>query len=396
MYKFDNADVAALFKINYEELSDATMHIMYPTVSQVKTVLGFTGSQRQKTIPLSYGGSVGSGTLPAANKAIWKDATLTRKRVYARLNIDRETIYAAKDDKGAFVRATKEFVRKTVESYTRNIARILYGESDGSLGTVESVVDNGGGNYTLTISLATWKQANFEEADFVNIETGNTDRFEVEAVAPSAREVTVQRLTGAQIPVATDVVFMQGSENNDPSGLKGVCDATAGSLYGIPVQRRWQSYQKDALGAGITPDLLTEAVLTMTQNHGRPPKLITMSYAQFRHYIDQLEDQKRYPVSLSPRDERFKGLTSFSGVQHMGPAGAIPIMPDQFVEDDRVYLLNPDYIEWHKADGFGWFDDDGTVLLRAQDSDEYEARYGGYMEFFIHPHFQGVITNLAR
>ena len=45
--------------------------------------------------------------------------------------------------------------------------------------------------------------------------------------------------------------------------------------------------------------------------------------------------------------------------------------------------------------GFGWFDEDGTVLLRQADSDGYEARYGGYLQVVIKPAFQGQIHDLA-
>ena len=42
-----------------------------------------------------------------------------------------------------------------------------------------------------------------------------------------------------------------------------------------------------------------------------------------------------------------------------------------------------------------WFDDDGTVFLRKSGEDNYEARYGGYLENFIIPTGHGVLKNLA-
>jgi len=390
-YDLDDSNVSSLFKILYDKKSEATFNTMFPFLSRVKQRPGFEGSQKQFPVPLTFGGSVGSGTLPSANTASWSTAILTRKKVYARLNIDRETIYAAKTDRGAFVRGTKEYVRKTVESYTRNTNRILFGTSDGALGTITSLT--GSNPYVCTITDATWKTANFEEQDYVNVETGNTDLFEITAVDPANKTVTLQRLTGSQVPVGTDVIFMQGSENNDPTGIETVADATSSTLFNISVARRWQSYQKNAASAAISPDLLNEAVLTMQQDTGKIPTDIVMSYVQFRKYLDQTEDQKTYQIR--PRDKRFQALVSFSAINYLSTAGQIPIYPDRFVPDDRVYLLNNNFIEMHKADGFGWFDDDGTVLLRSATEDSYEARYGGYWEFFINPAFQGTITTLA-
>lgn len=392
-YDLDSSDISALFKRKYEKPSEQTFNTMYPILGQIKQKDDFTGAQKNFPVPLSFGGSVGSGSLPTANTAQWGNVTLTRKKVYGRLGIDRETIYAAKDDAGSFVRATKEFVRKTVESYTRNTNRILFGKSDGSLGTIASGGVSGSNPYVLTISDATWKEANFEENDYVNIETGNTDLFEITLVDPANKQITVNRISGSQVPAQTDEIFMQGSEDNDPAGLEAVCDATSGSLFGVTVQRRFQAYQKAAGGAGISIDLLNEACLEMIKRNGKKPSHIAVSYVQYRKLLNQMQDQKVY--NFGPKHDAYKAILSFTGIEHMTPAGAVPIVPERFVPDSRVYLLNTDFIEMHRAPGFGWFSDDGTVLLRQADSDAYEARYGGYFEFFINPAFQGTITGLA-
>jgi hypothetical protein len=392
-YDLDLAAVSALFKTKYGKLSEATFNTMFPTLSRITKKKTFTGSDYKFPIPLSFGGSVGSGSLPTAHTAQWSTATLTRKKVYARLKIDRETIKAAADDAGAFVRGTKEFVRTTVESFTRNLSRILFNNGTGSLGTIDTVSASGA-VYTCVITAATWKEANWEERDYVNVEAGNTDLFEVTSVTPSTRTVVLTRATGSQVPATTDVVYMQGSENNDPEGLKGVCDATSSTKYGITIARRFQSHQIAAASAPITSDLLNEAVLELYRKTGKNPTMIVASFKQYRKILNFLEDAKSYQVR--PKDKRFEGLVSFGGVEYLSDSGTIPIYPERFVEDDRIYFLNENYIELHTTpSGIEWFDDDGTVLLRTADTDEYEARYGMYGQIFINPAFQAVITGLA-
>jgi hypothetical protein len=187
---------------------------------------------------------------------------------------------------------------------------------------------------------------------------------------------------------------MQGSKDNDPYGIKGILDATSGSLYGVPVQRRWKAgAQEDAGGAGVTTDMMNSDMLKIQKSCGKVPNIIVTSFTQFKKILNILEDQKQY--TLEPRAADLKGKVSFSGVEFMSAMGAVPIFPERFVDDDRIYYINDNFIEAHHRPDFGWFDDDGTVFLRTSSSDSYEARYGGYYQNYIAPPFHGVRKNLA-
>ena len=115
-----------------------------------------------------------------------------------------------------------------------------------------------------------------------------------------------------------------------------------------------------------------------------------------RHQTNLLEDNKRYSVNTRAGLKSKSGADiSFSGVEFMSSSGPVGIFPERFCDDDRVYALNDNHIHIHHRPDFGWFDDDGTVFLRKSDSDAYEARYGGYLQVYINPAFQGVLTDLA-
>jgi len=381
-----------LFKTKFGKLSENVYNSANVTLARMKKDFTFTGRQMFIPVPQSFQGGVGSGSLPAPNVANYEDALITAKKVYAVVQVDREAIKAASNDEGAFVRANKEVAQKGVESWMRNASRILWGDGTGELGVIASVVA-AAPNFTLTITAASFKEANWEERDFVNIETGNTDRFEILAVRPALREIDVVRLTGAQIPVATDQVFMQNSENNDPLGIKGIVDATAGTLYTIPVSRRWQSTVLDQSGAGLTTDAMNELMLDIQRKSGKVPNLIQCSFTQYRKLLNILEDTKQ--IIVEPRAAELRGRVSFKALEFISSAGSVAVVPERFVDDDRMYMLNDNFITaFHRPD-FGWFDDDGTVFLREANDDAFSARYGGYYENYIVPSFQGALTNLA-
>jgi hypothetical protein len=249
----------------------------------------------------------------------------------------------------------------------------------------------------LTITAASWKEANWEERDYINVNT-LTSVWEVTAVAPATRQITLSRISGSDdltsIGAGTHTVYMQNSRNADPEGLKGLLDATTGTKYGINVARRWQAGSQIAAGgAGITPDLLNQGMMEIQRKSGKVPNLIITSFTQFRKLLNILEDQKQYV--LDPRATDLVGKVSFKGIEFMSAAGPVGIFPERFCEDDRVMMLNDNYITIYHRPDFGFFDDDGTVFLRDAASDSYSFRYGGYLQVYAPMPFHGVISGLS-
>lgn len=397
MAQFSLSSATNLFKIKYGKLSDNVYNSANVLLGRTKKSFDFTGKQLFVPVPLSFQGGVGSGSLPTANVANYGDMLITAKKMYSVVEIQREAIHASANDEGAFVRGTKHVIQKGVESWMRNMSRALFNDGTGSLGSFSGSASGTATAPVIVITAATWKEANFEEKDYVNVNSLSSV-FEVVSVVPSTRTVTLSRISGSDdltsIGAGTHVVYMQNSRNNDPSGLKGVLDATSGSLYNIPVARRWQAGSQIAAGGtGLTTDIMNQAMLEVQRKSGKVPNLILTSYTQYQKLLNLLEDQKTYFVE--PRSPELKGKVSFRGVEFMSSAGAVGVFCERFVEEDRMYFLNDNYIEIHHRPGFGWFEDDGTVFLRKASDDAYEARYGGYLEARIVPSFHGKIDGLA-
>lgn len=391
---------------------------------RIKKRYDFTGKQRFVSTPLSFSGGVGAGKLPKSNSGNYEGAIITSKRVYATVEIERESIYAAKDDKGAFVRATAETVKKGVESYMRNVSRILFGDGSGVLGRGDgstNVTGAGttGSPYVVTISAASWKEGSWEERDYVQHVAGmnaypdntggaaeggqtETNLLEVVEVDEVNRQISLvgtsaalAALTGVGPVLATSGFCMQKSYLVEPTGLKSIFDASlagSGSLYNISIQRRWKAYLKDAGGTGVTPDLLNGGMLQVDKKFGKRPTMIMCGYEQYQNLEAFMENQKVYNLP----NRNLKGAPGFQGIEWLGGKGErIGVFIDRFCDEDKIYLLNDNFIECHHRPGFGWFEDDGTVFLRITDDDAYGARYGGYYENYITPTAHGFLYNLA-
>jgi len=396
MAQFSLSTATNLFKIKYGKLSDNVYNSANVLLGRCKKSYDFVGKQMFIPIPTSFQGGVGSGSLPTANVATYKDAIITAKKMYAVVEIEREAIHASANDEGSFVRGTKHVVQKGVESWMRNMSRALFNDASGSLGLFPGPATGTATDPVIVVTAASFKEANWEEKDYINVNSLSSV-FEVVSLVPATRTVTLSRISGSDdltvLGAGPHTAYMQNSKDNDSQGLKGVCDATTGSLYNVPVARRWQSTQIAAGGAGLTTDLMNQGMLEVQRKSGKVPNLIICGFTQYRKLLNLLEDQKQYIVE--PRSPELKGKVSFKGVEFMSSAGAVGVFPERFCEDDRMYLLNDNYIDIFHRPGFGWFEDDGSVFLRKSSSDSYEARYGGYLESYIVPSFQGEITGLA-
>lgn len=400
MPSFSLTTASNVFKTKYGPLADATYNSANVLLARVKKQYDFVGDQIFVSQPLSFAGGVGAGSLPVANVATYGKALIQAKKVYSVMQYDRESIKAASNMEGAFVKGIDEVTKKGVESFMRFASFIWFSDGSGILGRIASV--SGSGPYVCTMITTSsetykWKEANFEENDYVDVwsaTSGGTQRgtFSVTTVTPATPSVTLTGVGSPSAPQANDYIVMQNSRNLCPNGLRGALDATSSTLYNINVGRRWQATQLAASSAPITADILNNQMLEVQRRCGKVPNLIVTSFKQFSRILNFLEDQKQYIVE--PRMPDLKGKVSFRAIEFMSAAGPVPIIAERFCDDDRVYLLNDNYlVSYHRPD-FGFFDDDGTVFLR-DTTDSYSARYGGYYENYIVPTFHGVITGLA-
>ena len=438
-FDMDSAQQADFFKHFYGPLSENLFNSMNVLHGRIRRDFNnFTGDEYRPANRLSFQGGFGAGQLPVAGGKLARQAVVKTKKVYHRISLQREAIKASMNNRGAFIRATKESMKGATESYVRNCSRILFGDGTGVLGFGDGTTNvTGGGTranpYIVTISNARgirrpgWILANFEEEDIVQVATftqdfnegaGSTGAAEggttqanlltVVRVNPATRQIHLAGTSPILATMATtanspftnkNALVMQGSLNNEPMGLRSTVEAESGDLYGISVanNRRWQGLISDAEARTITVPMIRKLVLDQSHTFGKVGKLIVTSYAQYNNLLEMLgEGTKRYEVrARTMKSKTLQAKTSFTGISLMTESGEVGIFFERFCPDDRLYLINDNFIKVPTRPGHGWFDDDGRVLLREANSDTYEARYGGYWNNYIVPSAHAVLHNLA-
>jgi len=394
-----------LFKIKYGKKSYAVFNTSTPLWSRVKKEHGmFKGKSLSLEAVLGFTGSVGSGTLPETNVFVDVNASLTRKKLYARVLLDREAMIASQGIENAFEQVTKRQIKKGVESFMRNLERQLFAFENGKLfegDNATNVTGSAGVSYVVTGLASTWVDGFVEVGDSVQV-AAETTVLKISAVNRSTRAVTLlgtsATLTAAIGAPTTAKVYIQGcnsSTSSDIQSILAVAKATSGSLYGVTVGDRWQSQQINANSAGLTTDLINQLITQVEQYSGESPDMIVTSYKQYRKLQDLLGDKLQY-MDVTNREKMFnKAMFNFQGIQWNTTSGVIPVVTSKMCPDDHMFALNTDNIGFYSAEAPKWADEDGTVLLRSSSADSYEARYICYGELFVHPNAQGVLYGLA-
>lgn len=417
MANYNLTTATGVFKTKYIRMSRDMFNSENVVLAKIKRNDEFVGDQALISVPTSFGGGRGSGVIPRANVTAYQKMLITAKKLYAIIEIDNEAIKASQTDEGAFVRLSKEPVKRGVQSWQANLSRQLFNDSitsngNGRLGISSSAtaITSALGVYTVTFATAAanpvnWKTANWETKDFINTDVGGTAEYEVTNVSPNASSttatVTLTQSNGSAFDLTGRLsvnFYMQNSKNNDATGLRGALLATTGTLFNVPVGYRWQApSQQTSLSVGITPDLLNQIALDIKYAFGENHDMYVTSFVQYRKLLNQLEDQKRYMI-VESRNDGPKGKFSFQALEFMADTGPIPVIAERFVEDDTIYALNSDFIEFHARPDGGWVEDPtmgGSIFRLSPTNDTWQARYAVYGEFGILPSAHGIATGLT-
>lgn len=413
----DQSGDAGYFDINYVKQAEANINDNFPILAMMEKLFDSSrdthdGLRSEIPVELTYSGGVSWGSIGTARSSNIKKAQIDHKDLFAVAYADAKTVSLTRRNKKVSYGSIMDFEIKTkIMNFRRQIEIAIFGNGNGSLGTGDGSTPTGSATApVITISQSTWCPFRFEIKDIVNMGSA-TDNYEVTAVNPSTRKVTLSRLDGSVDLTSgafSSVVYLQNSKDNAWHGLKEVCDATSSTLYALDVGRRWQAEQHAASGS-VTPTLLRARCMNIRNLTGKFPTLIVASTKQFQQimvYADQLQQvhvdakaPKKFDEDgnlYTSTDNPYYANLGFEAVGLAVPGKTIPIVDSRFIEDDRIYFCNTDEMCLKLTDdGFHWLRQGNDIWLRVSGSKLYEAVYYATGNIFINPAFQGVETNLS-
>lgn len=404
----------ALFKQFYGSGKDQSLVNAKTPLSSIlmkNKNVDFVGKQFVQ--PVRFGSAVGLGyrasgqNLPSPKSAPRDQAVFPAARAYATAEYEREAIVASRNDRGAFAKVTIDEVESVLEGFNLHmVERALFGDKSGKLGAVLSK-DSGAGTSaspwvcTMATSGAIapkFKKRYFPRGAKMDLYTaGGVYQMTVEVVGFSSTTLSLVLVTtGASVvPAAADILYWEGNKDGECVGLKTIAPVSAGTLYGIDqtTNPEFKGIISDLSAATLAYGDINDIVSGLEDELGASPNLAICSHKIKAALKSQAEEHKRYNVAEVKSSD---GKIGFKGLEILGDEGPFPLISSQMCDEDEIYFLNTKFMQLVMRQDFGWFDDDGTILLRDPNKDVYNARFGGYFEVFCSkPNSVGRLRNFV-
>jgi len=392
----DLAAYDAVLKEDYEK------DIVVLTNSRIKTSELFAKDEgpwegRYVRYPLSIGRNQGvmftseNGTLPDAGQQQYVETHIPMRYCHGRIQLSIQVMTHSRSSKGAFKRAMDMEMRGLIRDLANDNNRTVFGAGLGVLCAVDtpagaSTTTKNPGGVTGTTNATRWLQQSMT-VHFVNPATGalrNGSAYQVIG-APNADGVTVtfDRALDASIVTSDYIVraaklstsqIQNTAYNQEAMGLLGLIDdgtyvSTLNNVSRVtyPI---FKSFVLPSVGP-LSADVIQRAIDVVDQiGEGTTEKMIA-HHSVRRAYLTLTEADRRYmSADLMKPDAGTNAAKqreiTFGGIEWI-------------VDKDCVYgsLFGADksyFTRFVEKEG-EWADDDGTILLRLQDVDAYEARY---------------------
>lgn len=336
-----------------------------------------SGKQWQLVAHYQRNSGVGAGgetDLPTAGQQKYKNPYDTVKYNRGRIQVSGPVMKAARDDKGAIVRALDSEIKGVTRDLKKEVNYQLF--NDGT--AIRAKVNGTPSGTTLTVD-SPGTQYLFEgmKIDILDPATGqprtNSTNLTIVSV-DSDTQVTMSATLDASV-ADNDWITRAGATDRsgtsyEMNGLKGIVDDGTYVTTLHHLSRTSYGWWKCSTHAnddnGGTNRSLTlaliQASVTAVEKNGGKVGMILSDHDVRDAYAALLTADKRY-VNTLELDGGWKAL-EYNGIPWVADADCPP---------NTVFFLDLDHLFMMQMSDWDWMDEDGAVLSRVSGSDAYEA-----------------------
>ncbi|MDE7301029.1 MAG: phage major capsid protein [Clostridia bacterium] len=311
--------------------------------------------------------------LPGARAQRYLMATVPLKNLYGTIEISDKAVRASSDSTGAFIDLLNAEMEGLIRSAKANFARMLYGDGNGTIGTITQKVDDD------EIVVNNIKQ--FYVGMKVKVGSDTTENT-ITAVDYDYNLITLAESYDDTKVAVGDKVQIVGATGNELLGLAYIFDNS--TLYG--------NYKSQ--NACLNPVIVHSTLAALTEE-----KLIDV--------IDRLEEAndekinmilcshkvRKKIASLMSASRRIVNSTDIAAGYSSIFINDVPVYADKYCPDDRIYFVNTDDFALCQLCDWSWIEDEsGRVLKQIAGKAAYSATLVKYAELICkRPCNQGAI-----
>lgn len=361
-----------------------------PFLAEVKqTTEDVWGKEVRKLAIYGINGGIGAGTedgqLPESAGNNYAQFVTTLKNLYGSVEITDKAVRASENNAGAFVNLLNAEIEGLVKASTYNLGRMLFGDGSGTIASVCGISD-GIIVVDTPINVIEGMIIDFRDTNGNLIEGATGRRILGLDRGLNAMMVSGSAITADLVPMGS-LITVQGSYNNELTGLGAIFDMDRQTLYGVDrFNHGWmRPYVLSDVGQ-LSEIKLQTALDTIEENSGSAVNFIMCSWG-VRRALQKL-------LSTNRQMDTVELAGGYKAMTYNG----IPIVVDRFCPEGTMYLLNTNDFQLHQLCDWQWLEgDDGKVLKQIPGKPVYSATLVKYADLICsRPSGQGMLSGITE
>lgn len=315
---------------------------------------------------VGVGARAEGGSLPTAGRQGYVEQQIGAKYNYGRIQVSLPTIVAARDDRGAFIRAIDSEMKGLSKDFRNDVNRQLYGihilgSVNATVSSTQVVIKDA---YDANVATSSKALRHLRVNQLVDLYQGASSvatDLTVSAIDSSTNTVTVDSTTSF---TADDDLYVAGAKGNEIEGLLDALDTTG--TYQNIARGTYSSWQSNVLAnsgtaRAITDDLLQRGVDDMNEQGGGDLSVIFAHHSVRREYLKTLTPDKRF------------ASTELRGGHSALMFNGIPFEFDKDCPFRKAFLMDSTTWRYYIQSDVAWAEQDGSILSRVSNKPEFEA-----------------------
>jgi hypothetical protein len=352
------------------------------------------------------------GGLPIAGKQGYAKMLVPMRFIQGRIELTAQVMKASRSDKGSFARAMDSEQKGLVDDLARQRNRMLAYFGAGTLATIAT----GANSATQQLANPGGVTGTVNNTRFVKVGaliaitdvTGATVRGVQTVLSVSEPNITldaaINTTTGDLLSLGTNSLSAnESSYGLEPMGVLGIIDSTTyvSSIFGIDRSQSVNQFFRSTIMSNtgiLNGDILQRGIDNAEEVSGEVIDQFVCHVSVRREVLKLTEADRRYEGSSQPQN--FDGGTKAGAFKSEYTFNGIPVKVDKDFAYGTLVGANKGHLFWIPEVEGEWADEDGTVLFRVQNKDNYEARYRVYENFMSdkgdsHVRFDGITATVT-